>query len=176
MDKTPSHVLNASDLHTLAPGIIKVIHGPDGDFEGAPPWTGPVWWNFCGGRWAQIDSFDAADETFHLLDDPREWSSQPCCELGDLRYDLRVPSVQNRFKRLCELALGGPNVTLFEMDEWGGACLRCGDEVIARWTQEGQPAEAHPFGPVRFPSIGRDWLKPLVMALAGEIATLGVSR
>ena len=37
-----SHLLRLSDLEAVAPGILKVIFGPDGDFKNAPPFAGPV--------------------------------------------------------------------------------------------------------------------------------------
>ncbi len=36
------HLLSLADLHVAAPGVLDVVFGPDGDFEGAPRFTGPV--------------------------------------------------------------------------------------------------------------------------------------
>jgi len=37
-----SYLLSPAALHAAAPGVLDVVFGPDGDFEGAPYWTGPV--------------------------------------------------------------------------------------------------------------------------------------
>lgn len=161
----PTHLLNAYELHAIAPGILRVVHGPDGTHRGAPLWRGPLYgpaYGYTPGWW-YFDGFDDNGD-FLLL-------GYAGAALDMLSYDLHVESVQARFVRLCERAMG--TGSLFEQDEFGGACLRCGDEVIARWGRDGQPVQTHPFGPVRFPHIGRDWLGPLVLALAPKIVALG---
>lgn len=165
MSTTAHYMLSASALHDLAPGILGVVHGPDGEHEGAPVWRGPLYgpaYGYTPGWW-YFEGFDD-DGDFLLLGDAGAAPDM-------LSYDLRVEGVRARFVRLCERAMG--TGSLFEQDEFGGAHLRCGDEVIARWDRDGNPVEAHPFGPVHFPHIGRDWLAPLVMALAPRIAALG---
>lgn len=37
-----AYLLRLADLEAAAPGILKVIFGPDGDIKNAPPFAGPV--------------------------------------------------------------------------------------------------------------------------------------
>jgi hypothetical protein len=153
-----SYLLPPSTLHAAAPGVLDVVFGPDGDFEGAPRWTGPVW---TGERYAPAQAQHGRIGTLKGA------------ELPSAALDLRVTSVADRLRRLCERALGG---ALYEMDEFGGTTLRAGDELLACWAADGSPTSPIGSEPVRFPAIGSDWLGPLVLALAPQIGALAEGR
>jgi len=99
-----THLLSLSSLHAAAPGVLDVIFGPDGDFEGAPMWGGPVfglnrncWWTVAG--WTSTDDKIGGA----LLTDaggtwPPDHESMP---LSWVALDLRVPSVAARLAGLC---------------------------------------------------------------------------
>lgn len=76
-----SHLLSLSELHTAAPGVLDVVFGADGEFEGAPNWHPPLW----DGAWAHH---------FGAVPDP----------IDGLALDLRVPSVACRLAGLCARA------------------------------------------------------------------------
>ena len=77
-----SYLLHPSTLHAAAPGVLDVIFGPDGDFEGAPEWTPPMW-----------------SEKLQCWGHPRVGAAMWFVDEGAL--DLRIHSVYARLLRLC---------------------------------------------------------------------------
>ena len=162
------YLLPLSTLHAAAPGALDAVFGPDGDFEGAPDWIGQVWcWSPAWGPESHAATFRPVFSVYPHAVGHENYSGSTRFEHA--AFDLRVTSVADRLRRLCECALGG---ALYEMGEFGGTTLRCGDEILACWAADGSPTSPIDSEPVRFPAIGRDWLGPLVLALAPQIATL----
>lgn len=92
-----THLLSLADLHSAAPGVLDVVFGPDGDFEGRPPFV-------C---FLRIDG--EADDLWgisHVLDCGM-WVG--CWRVGDHALDLRIPSIAARLAGLCVRALGTSN-------------------------------------------------------------------
>ena len=88
-----SHLLSLAALHAAAPGVLDVVFGPDGDFEGAP----------C----TVLQVFDEARNEYM----PRTWPDiEQMIDGGGipLRYalDCRVPSIAARLAGLCARARG----------------------------------------------------------------------
>ena len=165
-----AYLLRLSTLNLAAPGVLDVIFGPDGDFDGAPSWAGPMtsladpsrrsWLVWRGALHVSVATADG-----HWSSTVEQWRER-------WALDLRITSVADRLRRLCERALGG---ALYEMDEFGGTKLTCGDEILACWASDGTPTSPLGAEEVRFPAIGGDWLGPLVITLAPKIAALKTS-
>lgn len=91
-----AHLLPLSALHAAAPGVLDVVFGPDGEFEGAPHWRGPL--VSCGETVYFSRPFD--DGVFvHCLYGCRMWR-----RLSDVVLDCRVHSVFAHMLRLCKRA------------------------------------------------------------------------
>lgn len=80
-----THLLPLSTLHSSAPGVLDVLFGRDGDFEGAPRHTSLVLWHPTHG-WANRILATGSEVGPHCL-------------------DLRIPSVAARVAGLCALAI-----------------------------------------------------------------------
>lgn len=100
-----SHLLSLSALHAAAPGVLDVVFGPDGTFEGAPAFSPPLWtgiwsdrledpicqWGWC---WGEVYM---SEDGLALFDDHRQ--------VEDAYLDCRIPSVAARLAGLCARAL-----------------------------------------------------------------------
>lgn len=176
MDST--HLLNAYELHALAPGILRVVHGPDGTHGGAPPWRGPLYgpaYGYTPGWW-YFEGFDD-DGDFLLLGDAG-------AALDMLSYDLRVESVQARFVRLCvqtDPMVGRTDaVSLLETGtpEHGFIILAgfklAGADVRWIWNRSTGNPIVQPDGISLPPRCDKaSALRALVLALAPKIVALG---
>jgi hypothetical protein len=90
-----SPLLPLSALHTAAPGVLDQVFGPDGDFEGAPPFTGPVVLFVGRGkeRWAHVTQ-GSNPHAMYVVESGSEF-------ISEMALDLRVHSVYARLLRLC---------------------------------------------------------------------------
>lgn len=153
-----AHLLNARTLHDLAPGILDVVHGPDGGFETAPMWRGPLYgpaYGYTPGWW-YVEGFEDGD--FVLAGDATAGTYM-------LDYDLRVETVRARFARLCTRALGQDvaMVCYHSPDDGWWYLMPVGDEGGAIFWLEGCQDEA-------------DFVAKMTLSLAPKIAALGGSR
>ena len=163
-----SHLLSLFTLHAAAPGVLDVVFGPDGDFEGADTWTGPVWYEGeRPSRWLHITMIGG--EAFSIVS--AEW-----WPLAPLSLDLRVPSVAARLAGLCARALDEEGIGWVTLDD-GEWCLMVGNEPRGWWLPNTGEAllSMHPdlAGPVASPSA---FLAALTLALAPKIAALRGGR
>ena len=188
MDTTAHYMLSASALHDLAPGILGVVHGPDGEHEGAPVWGGPVYYHDSKGqyRMAHVAHVGTGrdDDAVMLLDatEIRRCAMRRYATLPDVFwYDLRVESVRAWFMRLCMEALGivSDAATLIETGtpEHGFIFLRgfnaIRQDISWSWNRStGNPISA---GQIHLPPAcdRASALRALVLALAPKIAALG---
>lgn len=100
-----SHLLSLSALHAAAPGVLDIVFGPDGDFEGAPQWRPPLFGQYpprsSEGMWGR-----GYFTGYYLEDGQVLYSSS---NYGDVSVmsaalDCRVPSVAARLAGLCAKA------------------------------------------------------------------------
>lgn len=87
------HLLSLSALHAAAPGVLDIVFGADGDFEGAPEWR-----CMC---WDSRDSAYVATITRSALDAFVFGGRIP----PQFALDCRLPSVAARLAGLCARAL-----------------------------------------------------------------------
>ena len=87
-----SHLLSLSALHAAAPGVLDIVFGADGDFEGAPEWR-----CMC---WDSRDSAYVATITRSALDAFVFGGRIP----PQFALDCRIPSVAARLAGLCARA------------------------------------------------------------------------
>lgn len=190
---TPAHLLPLGTLHDAAPGVLDVVFGPDGDFDGAPMWRGPIAGEVyrTRGHW-----------TLHFLTDRgavlyRDASGYAVPH-ADAALDLRIPSVQHRLSALCALALGidgdTPSALTWRTgrrrflsgwllqrplgrDQWRPR--------VAAWDADGIALPPDGTRAIRPPDVPVDpmavrepheFLGRLTLALAPQIATLGGGR
>lgn len=149
-----SHILSLTALHAAAPGVLDVVFGPDGDFEGAPRFTGPV---RSTGGWIAVASVDhEAVTSIHLGIGGRGRRYH-----NEVALDLRTPTVAARLAGLCwraagfaprHLEDGVADAILMEEALWS---------VVAPWGWTEQQAAR---------------LAALTLALAPWIAALGGAR
>jgi hypothetical protein len=104
-----SHLLSLTALHAAAPGVLDVVFGPDGEFEGAPPWAGPMTSLADDSRrgwlvWRGALNVSVATNDGHWSYTVDRWRER-------WALDLRIPSVAARLAGLCARALGF-------MDRW----------------------------------------------------------
>jgi len=96
-----SHLLSLSALHAAAPGVLDIVFGADGDFEGAPRFTGPIAYDVRSGAYPDLRLYRHLHLGFGLGPD--------VCLVGDddnvprsrCALDCRVPSVAARLAGLC---------------------------------------------------------------------------
>ena len=109
----PDSLLPLWTLHEKVRAGLSVVHDQDGDFEGAPPWSGPV--RLEDGRYVSLD---------WLLRQP--WDLEVA--LRSAAFDCRVFAVRDRLLRLCVQALDYPAeaafVTVSGTPEAGFVALR----------------------------------------------------
>lgn len=90
MTTTPAHLLSLAALHTAAPGVLDVIFGADGDFDGAPDWRPPL---ACEDDWA----------TDYRITDGACWvykGSHGNTVQWLVDFDCRLPSVAARLVKV----------------------------------------------------------------------------
>lgn len=99
----PAHLLSLAALHAAAPGVLDVIFGADGDFEGAPRWVGPV---------LTPQGYRHSLRGVTISSRPDLPGGVLVNGIGDRVYlsadvalDLRIPSVAARIAGLCARAL-----------------------------------------------------------------------
>ena len=109
----PDSLLSLWTVHESVPAGLSVVQGQDGDFEGAPPWSGPV--RLEDGRYVSLD---------WLLRQP--WDLEVA--LRSAAFDCNILSVRDRLLRLCVQALDYPAevafVTVSGTPEAGFVALR----------------------------------------------------
>lgn len=106
------HLLAPSALDAAAPGVLSVVFGPDGDFDGAPNWRGPlvsldyatnrvydsgVWLDVIQGGRARIIRAELPTDVGRALGALNSGGWRP---LSRLAFDTRVPSVAARLAGL----------------------------------------------------------------------------
>lgn len=157
-----SHLLSLAALHEAAPGVLGVVFGPDGDFEGAPRWGGLVWGCEQFGRendaptWYDGVSIDADGVVWAESHDEYD---RGLTRISDACLDCRLPSVAARLLKLClEAARCPTDPRLFwdVCDLW---------EVWSDRSYEAAWTDAHASA-----------LATLTLTLAPQIATLGGER
>lgn len=179
-----THLLPLADLHAAAPGILDVVFGPDGDFEGAPLWV-PAGWEIhpllTDPAWKPVSK---GDSLVHLWLPGYGWAFRPFDELA---LDLRQTTTATRLAGLCARALGA-----HVGDGWTLACevhpgvlyrlvgvLTTGRPIVAgAWLSTGRSfrAESKIGDDVKNPPNAPDpaaFLAALVLTLAPRIAALG---
>lgn len=175
-----NHLISLAELHAAAPGVLDVIFGPDGDFEGAPCWDGPV---MAAGCWANIVGYDTND-SFAQLRYPHGVMTRAEFEpFSSCALDIRVPSVAARLAGLCARAMGfdlfsGAVCSAYQHGEYFTLAGPHGMQDIT-WGSAGWPTSrwrAPPDLPRALMVSPSSFLAALTLALAPRIAALGVSR
>ena len=150
----PPCLLSLADLNDAAPGVLDVVFGPDGDFEGAPLFRGPV--RLTDGRYVSMD---------WLLCQP--WDLAIMHRMASL--DLRVPSVAAA--RAGELLARGARALARDPRRTGN-----NPETYA-WHQEWSLAiTLHRATAEKWTAADAARLAALTLALAPRIAALGGGR
>jgi hypothetical protein len=177
----PTCLINLSAAHAKAPGVLDRVFGKDGDFEGAPLFTGPCWS-------AQRRSYvhvgaEYAPATYHGA--RNDCAGLPALDREDLFLDPRVPTVGARIAWLCALAIDPRATSAYADVGPNGFTLHCtlpwGSATAYYWNHSG-----HTYS-TRGPSLDRyfpgytsytaaDFLAALFMELAPLIAALEVYR
>jgi hypothetical protein len=110
-----SYLLPLSTLHAAAPGVLDVVFGPDGDFEGAPDWIGQVWaWSPAWGPESRAACFRPV--TCVYPETVSHGMGGGITRFEHAALDLRVPSIAARLAGLCARALGCPADAAFMAD------------------------------------------------------------
>lgn len=161
-----AHLLTLADLHAAAPGVLDVVFGPDGDFEGAPRWAGPMTSNADLSRygwlvWGGFFHVSIATHDGHWQYNVIDWRAK-------WALDLRIPSVAARLAGLCARALVRDEVA------------RCaGREIPASTSTQESVALLQYVLNVPWVQLTPDQLRrlaSLTLALAPRIAALGGTR
>lgn len=100
------HLLSLAALHAEDPGAIDVVFGPDGDFEGAPYFSGPILARIRGEipiSYHHVCTSYEPDQIGVMRND----GTRKLCDAPAL--DLRIPSVAARLAGLCARA-GHPDL------------------------------------------------------------------
>ena len=111
-----SHLLSLSALHAAAPGVLSVVFGSDGDFEGAPVWRPPLWGTLRPRKGNPPDENDGQTGFVfrYTLNTAMRGNADPAVVMdgpaaiwgiGGAALDCRVPSVAARLAGLCARAL-----------------------------------------------------------------------
>ena len=179
-----SHLLPLSALHAAAPGVLDVVFGPDGTFEGAPAFSPPLWtgiwsdrledpicqWGWC---WGEVYM---SEDGLALFDDHRQ--------VEDAYLDCRIPSVAARLAGLCARALGATSgdgwmIHLYPKVDYpfgGYIGLRRHDSCIT-FNRDGILLRERGVSvPVAAMATKELFLASLTLALAPKIAALGGPR
>ncbi len=177
------YLLPLASLHAAAPGVLDVVFGPDGAFEGAPRFTGPIWHP----RWGR---YLTAWRVTHDRDgEPRVWvrSLDVGAEPDDdavtfYALDLRIPSIASRLAGLCARAVlpddpkfvGGPGVRRMRGGLWV-LYWRDADGLgkDASWTPDGRRGHIYDSDVAGSPFASPEhFLAALTLTLAPRIAAL----
>jgi hypothetical protein len=177
-----SHLLSLAALHAAAPGVLGVVFGADGEFEGAPPWAGPIYvaqtiavgggGHMLPGGW--IVSVDPRSITPSGIWFP---DGGPVTPWSALALDLRT-SASERVAKLCGLALGfnlfpGSAVSAYKHGNYCHLSTSHGMQEVT-WGPSGCPM-LRGCGPPNLPaglSDAPSFLSALTMALAPRIRDL----
>ena len=92
----PSYLLPLATLHAAAPGILDVVFGPDGDFEGAPPFMGPV---LIGSQYRCTMFRARVDDDGEILIGTTNFCGLMFAD--KVMLDLRIPTIAARLAGLC---------------------------------------------------------------------------
>jgi hypothetical protein len=97
-----AYLLRLSTLHLAAPGVLDVIFGPDGDFDGAPDWIGHVWaWSPAWGPESRAACFRPV--TCVYPETISHGTGGGITRFEHAALDLRMPSTYARLTRLCSM-------------------------------------------------------------------------
>lgn len=113
-----AHLLSLATLHATAPGVLDVVFGLDGAFEGAPAWCGPVWARkgleaTSPYQWLTVSSLaDGGDVCYY---EPSPDTDEDEWHAVNAALDLRIPSVAARLAGLCARALGNHHGDLWQV-------------------------------------------------------------
>lgn len=133
----PSYLLSLAELHAAAPGVLDVVFGSDGGFEGAPCWT-PSGWEIhpmlTDPHYAPATPTDIP----HLWLPGHGWAFRTFTELS---LDLRQPSVAARLAGLCCRAANPSRM----LDSWQRAADLAARASWGEWNPEYAPALASLF-------------------------------
>ncbi len=123
-----THLLSLADLHAAGPGVLDVIFGPDGDFEGAPEWRCPIWYTYGRPTWMLMREGDWCIQ----LDRRGHWVALAGTRghISTCHLDLRTSAADRLAKlcaRVCLKHIGVPDapVSVYVFDDWE----LCGLEV-----------------------------------------------
>ena len=181
-----SHLLPLSALHAAAPGVLDVIFGADGDFEGAPLWRPPLWGTLRPRKGNQPDADDGQTgfvfrytlntamrgnaDLAVVMDGPAAiWG------IGGAALDCRIPSVAARLIWLCGLALGynGPLYCYESHDE---DCNGVKHDDCCWYLLASRAHEGGAYYWQKNFSTEAAFIASMTLALAPKIAALGGSR
>ena len=180
-----SHLLPLSTLHGAAPGVLDVVFGPDGDFEGAPEWRCPL--QSTIGVVYHVEWYREEDTIWC------RGERNALVAYGNMALDLRVPSVAARLAGLCARALDDEAVGQAWVTEAGEIhkdfwvlryCDKDGYAASCAWRKDtGRPDRrslspcptSAPIVPAGLPDVA-SFLAALTLALAPKIAALGGGR
>ena len=97
-----AYLLRLSTLHLAAPGVLDIVFGPDGDFEGAPDWIGQVLsWSPAYGPESRAATYQPVSLVYPEAVSHGDYSGRTRFEHAAL--DLRMPSTHARLMRLCSM-------------------------------------------------------------------------
>lgn len=172
-----THLLSLAALHAAAPGVLDVVFGPDGDFEGVPYFAGPVVDVSRYGSGAYRYVAQIGERVIHFID------AVPPDEVAHYALDLRVPSVAARLAGLCARALGHVDRGAFFNLAHRNGCsrpvwtLHSDGRPVAWWSTAGLPhgRKDTPRLPQHLPADPTDrerLFTALTLALAPRIAAL----
>ena len=151
-----AHLPSLSALHAAAPGVLGVIFGPDGDFEGAPNFVGPL-----------LDTVERRPAYQYVMVTPGlvyDWAT-----MTHYALDLRVPSVAAA--RAGELLARGARALARDPRRTGN-----NPETYA-WHQEWSLAiTLHRATAEKWTAADAARLAALTLTLAPRIAALGGGR
>lgn len=147
---THSYLLSLADLQAAALGVLDVVFGSDGDFEGAPPWRCPIWGRrtrepSSEPEWLSMSGF--ADGFVHYLeigqyhDEEGRSHQHGEWDIIDATLDLRVPSIAARLAWLCCRAADPARM----LDSWQRAADLAARAAWGEWNPEYAPALASLF-------------------------------
>lgn len=175
--------LSLTRMHEEGPGSLEVIFGPDGGYEDAPMWSGPVRMmrkSWPRHSWLHVTQVEPNGRGLYGAGG---WAELESCSL-----DTHVPSVATRLTGLCAHALGitrflfdGALFSIYQQGSWIHLAAPHGG-LEATWTVTGWPYDSWARG-VDIPRWGEDddrrydrhaLLCALSLALAPKIAELEV--
>lgn len=188
-----SHLLSLSALHAAAPGVLDVVFGSDGDFEGAPRFTGPVAYDVRSGTYPDLRLYRYLHLGFGLGPDVRLVGDDDNVPRSRCALDCRVPSVAARLAGLCARALDAEATGQAWATEAGEIrpefwvvryCDTAGYAASVAWCKATGRPDRRGLSPCppETPSLSAgladvpSFLAALTLAMAPKIAALGGSR